>query len=148
MYVAFALLADSANVTADGKLNILGVFDAVRAATLPTVHPRVHLVARMKAQGSDVGAHRLALQVTGPGGTVLLSTEAEIAIGPMPAGVAEVDLPLVQAFDLPLEQAGPHAVTLVLDGRVVAQLPMTVMSTGTGPTATPIFHPPAGTLLS
>jgi hypothetical protein len=55
MYVAFALLADAANVALDGKLNILGVFDVVRAAAFPTVLPRVHLVARLKAQAGTWG---------------------------------------------------------------------------------------------
>lgn len=146
MYLAFALLADAANLTADGKLNILGVFDVLRALQLPAVHPRVHLVARLKARASDAGTHRLALQVTGPGGTTLLGTEAQVEIQPLPAGVAEVDIPLVQAFDLPLETAGPHLVLLLVDGRVVAQLPITVLG-ATAPA--PAYLPaPPGTLVS
>jgi len=146
MYVAFALLADAANVAVDGKLNILGVFDALHAASFPAVHPRVHLVVRLKAQTGDVGTHRLGLQVTGPGGATLLGHEAQINIQPLPNGVSDVDIPLVQAFDLPLERPGPHAVLLLLDGRVVAQLPLTVQGAGTAPV--PTFQPPPGTLLS
>lgn len=146
MYVAFALLADAANVAVDGKLNILGVFDAVHAASLPAVHPRVHLVVRLKAQPSDAGTHRLVLQVTGPGGATVLSHEAQMNIQPPPAGVAEIDIPLVQAFDLPLERSGPHAVLLLLDGHVVAQLPLAVHGAGAAPA--PSFQPPPGTLLS
>ncbi len=146
MYVAFALLADAANVAVDGKLNILGVFDALHAASFPAVHPRVHLVARFKGQASDVGTHRLGLQVTGPGGATLLGHEAQLAIQPLPAGITDVDIPLVQSFDLPLERPGPHTVLLLLDGRVVAQLPLTVQGTGAAPV--PTFQPPPGTLLS
>lgn len=146
MYVAFALLADAANVAADGKLNILGVFDALHAASFPAVHPRVNLVVRLKGEAADVGTHRLALQVTGPGGATLLSHEAQMSIQPLPAGVTDVDIPLVQTFDLPLERPGPHAVLLLLDGRVVAQLPLAVRGAGTAPV--PSFQPPPGTLLS
>ena len=147
MYVAFALLADAANVALDGKLNILGVFDVVRAAGFPTVLPRVHLVARLKAQASAVGPHRVGLQVTGPGGTTILTAEIELAIHPLPAGVSEVDIPLVQMLDLQLQRPGPHAVLLTLDGQVAAQLPLTVHGSGAAPI--PAFQPPAGgTLLS
>ena len=142
MHVAFALFADAANLSQEGKLNILGVFDALHAASFPAVHPRVHLVVRLKAQAGDVGTHRLGLQVTGPGGATLLGHEAQMNIQPLPTGVSDVDIPLVQAFDLPLERPGPHAVLLLLDGRVVAQLPLTVQ--GAGATPGPSFQPPPG----
>ncbi len=32
MHVSFALFADSANISQEGKLNILGVFDALQVA--------------------------------------------------------------------------------------------------------------------
>jgi len=41
MRVSFALFADAANLSQEGKLNILGVFDALQVATLPAVHPRM-----------------------------------------------------------------------------------------------------------
>ena len=37
MQVSFALFADAANLSQEGKLNILGVFDAVQVGALPTV---------------------------------------------------------------------------------------------------------------
>ena len=145
MYVAFALLADAANVALDGKLNILGVFDVVRAAGFPTVLPRVHLVARLKAQVGDVGPHRVGLQVTGPGGATLLTAEIELTIHPLAAGVAEVDIPLVQALDVQLQRPGPHAVLLMLDGQVAAQLQLAVHGSGTS--TPPAFQPPTGGML-
>src|ERR1700710_2993145 len=54
MHLSFALFADAANISQEGKLNILGVFDAVQCGTLPTVHPRGHLVLRAKG-GPDRG---------------------------------------------------------------------------------------------
>ena len=39
MNVTFAMFADAANLSQEGKLNILGVFDALQVATLPTVAP-------------------------------------------------------------------------------------------------------------
>ena len=48
MHVTFALFADAANLSQEGKLNILGVFDALHVATLPALHPRATLVVHLK----------------------------------------------------------------------------------------------------
>ena len=58
MHVAFALFADAANLSQEGKLNILGVFDAVQVATMPTVHPRATLVLRLKGTNEGVAFDR------------------------------------------------------------------------------------------
>jgi hypothetical protein len=47
MQVAFAVFADAANLSQEGKLNVLGVFDALQVGTLPAVHPRAHLVVHI-----------------------------------------------------------------------------------------------------
>ena len=69
MHVSFALFADAANLSQEGKLNILGVFDAVQVATMPTVHPRATLVLRLKGSGSDIGRHTVSLRWLNPTGT-------------------------------------------------------------------------------
>ena len=55
MQVSFALFADAANLSQEGKLNILGVFDAVQVGALPTVHRRASLVVHLKGDESDAG---------------------------------------------------------------------------------------------
>ncbi len=57
MHISFAVFADAANLSQEGKLNVLGVFDAVQVAGLPTIHPRTHFIVRLKANGD-------AMQVT------------------------------------------------------------------------------------
>ena len=54
MQVAFALFADAANLSQEGKLNVLGVFDALQVGSLPAVHPRAHLVVHLKGTPTDV----------------------------------------------------------------------------------------------
>ena len=49
MDVTLALLADAANVSQDGKLNILGIFNGLGAAAFPATHPSMHLVLRFEA---------------------------------------------------------------------------------------------------
>ena len=58
MKVTLALLCDSANVAADGKLNILGQFSQIASPAFPCELPLMHLALRFEAQPSDAGAER------------------------------------------------------------------------------------------
>jgi hypothetical protein len=50
-----ALLADEANVSQEGKLNVMGIFDRIAANAFPTVHPKMVFVFRVQAEYSDGG---------------------------------------------------------------------------------------------
>lgn len=50
-----ALIADEANLSQEGKLNILGAFDRLVAAGFPTVHPKMVFVFRLEARYGDGG---------------------------------------------------------------------------------------------
>lgn len=55
MRVALGVLADYANVSADGKLNIMGVFQIVNVIQFPHVHAQMHLVLTLEADPSEAG---------------------------------------------------------------------------------------------
>jgi hypothetical protein len=50
-----ALIADEANISQEGKLNVLGVFDRIAAPTYPMVHPKMVFVFRIEAGYGDGG---------------------------------------------------------------------------------------------
>jgi hypothetical protein len=54
MDVTLALAADYANITADGKLNILGVFTAVNAPRFPFVLPQMYLVLSYETSAAEL----------------------------------------------------------------------------------------------
>jgi hypothetical protein len=95
MHISFAVFADAANLSQEGKLNILGVFDAVQVAGLPTIHPRTHFVVRLKADGDDIGAHKLSFRWLSPFDEELWSSSGEMSVAPAPNPVFEVDLPII-----------------------------------------------------
>ncbi len=55
MEVTFALLADAANISSEGKLNVLGAFNNIYATRYPVTHPEMNLVLRMHASAAEVG---------------------------------------------------------------------------------------------
>ena len=126
MQVAFAVFADAANLSQEGKLNVLGVFDALQVGTLPAVHPRAHLVVHLKGSPADVGRHTVTLRWVNPSGNELWTSSGELNVGQPPAGVTEMDLPLIAQIDLPIDAAGGYHMSVSLDDHQSAQVPMQV----------------------
>ena len=120
MHISFAVFADAANLSQEGKLNILGVFDAVQVAGLPTIHPRTHFVVRLKANGEDTGQHKLSFRWLSPYDEELWSSTGEMTVAPSPNPVFEVDLPIISVVDLPLNVTGQYTMQVTLDGKVTA----------------------------
>ncbi|MDE3151605.1 MAG: hypothetical protein KGL93_05105 [Gemmatimonadota bacterium] len=126
MHVAFALFADAANVSQEGKLNILGVFDALHVGNSPAVHPRAHLVVHLKGTSMDTGQHTVTLRWTNASGSELWSSAGDLNVGAMPSGVAEMDVPLIAQIDLPIDGAGPYLMSIALDDEPRAAVPVQV----------------------
>lgn len=139
MHVSFALFADAANLSQEGKLNILGVFDAVQVAAIPSVHPRAHLVVRLKGSAQDAGRHTVSLRWINPSGNELWASEGELEVTPPPAPVSEMDFPLIASIDLPLDVPGAYTMQIALDREPTAEVGLYVR-------ATPPFAPSSGLL--
>jgi hypothetical protein len=142
MQLAFALFADSANVSVEGKLNILGVFDALQVASVPSVHPRASLVMRLKGGLDETGHHRVALSWNSPDGDELWSSSGDLDIGSPPAGAVEMDFPLILTFDLPIPAAGTHRLRIVIDDEAQGEVAVHVRVGGVR------MAPPIGGLVS
>lgn len=144
MHVTFALFADAANISQEGKLNILGVFDAVQVGQLPTVHPRAHLVVRLKGGSADVGRHQVTLRWANPSGVELWSSDGQLDVEGLPPTAVDMDFPLIAALDLPLDEAGGYTMRIAVDDVPQAEVPLMVR-------ATPpqfVTPPPSGGLVS
>lgn len=122
MRLSFALFADAANLSQEGKLNILGVFDALQVASLPAVHPRAHLVVRLKGTPADVGRHSISLRWMNPLGNELWSSQGELNVAAPPTGIDEMDFPIIAALDLALDAAGQYAMQIAIDGSTQTEL--------------------------
>lgn len=122
MHVSFALFADAANISQEGKLNVLGVFDALQVATVPAVHPRATMIVRIKALPDDAGRHMLAFAWLSPDGEEMWSSSGELEVGTPPPGATELDVPVIASIDLPIQQIGTHVMRVSLDGDLCAEL--------------------------
>ena len=122
MHISFALFADAANLSQEGKLNVLGVFDALQVGAVPAVHPRATLVVRLKADQEDAGIHALSFGWVGPAGHEIWSSSGEVEVGTPPPGAFELDIPVIASIDLPIQQPGTHTMRIEFDGEVRSEL--------------------------
>jgi hypothetical protein len=126
MRVDFAVACDYALVDQYGKLSVLGIFQHIWVAQFPTVHPRLHLVVRLKGKRTEVGQHRLVIRLVDEAGSQILSGDGTVTFNEPPAGVVEIEAGTVLAFDVPFRQAGRYQFEVSIDGQVETVVPITV----------------------
>jgi hypothetical protein len=131
MRVTIALLADAANVSREGKLNILGVFDAIYARSFPTTHPQMQLVLRFEAAPTESGATRsVEVRLVAPDGRVLFRVPGALAIQRGEAGEATRIDRLFSLSNVGFDQPGRYAIEVAVDGELAAAVPLRVEAIG------------------
>lgn len=125
--VSFAVLADCANVSREGKLNILGIFDRIFASNLPFVHPQIHLVITFEADRADADRdHKVAVELIDADGGRLFSIEGGLRFGPPPPGERVRVNHVIQLNNLKFERYGPYDFKILVNNEVRSSFPLTV----------------------
>lgn len=126
MIASLAVACDYALIDQHGKLSVLGIFERIWVASFPAVHPRLHLVLRLKGRRTEIGEHPIVIRLVDDGGREVLRGDGSVQIGEPPAGVLEVEAGAVLAFDVPLERPGTYTFEIAVDGSLEATVPITV----------------------
>ena len=104
---------------------MLGIFQHVWVAQFPALHPRTHLVHRVKGRRTEIGMHSMRIRFVDEEGNELLGGEGTVQFGEPPAGVVEVEAGAVLVFDVPLPRAGTYAFEIALDDGETVRVPLT-----------------------
>jgi hypothetical protein len=131
--IDFAVVCDYALVDQYGKLSVMGIFQHIWVAQFPAVHPRLHLVLRLKGKRTEVGQHQVKIRLTGPEGGEILSGDGTVNFAEPPAGVTEIEAGAILVFDVPFAQAGRYQYEITVDGGMQTTLPITVAQTQATP---------------
>ncbi len=124
MQVDFAVLADYALIDQHGKLSVLGIFQHVWVAAFPAVHPRTHLVLRVRGRRSEVGDHPIRIRFVDDQGAELIGGEGTVHFGPPPPGVTEIEAGAVLVFDVPFPRPGTYAFEIAVDSGALVRVPL------------------------
>ena len=125
MHIDFAVIADYALIDQRGKLSVLGIFQHVWVAQFPAVHPRTHLVLRVRGRRTEIGSHPIGIRFVDEPGKELLGGNGTVEFGEPPAGVTELEAGAVLVFDVPLPGPGNYAFEITLDGQQTIRVPLT-----------------------
>lgn len=126
MQVKLALLADYANVTAEGKLNILGIFDRIRVQELPVIHPQMHLILRLEAHPAERDrSHPVEIRLHDPDGETVLDVRGEV----VPHGDVGHTIATNQILtlnNLQLSKSGGYTFIVLVNNDLKAEVPLDV----------------------
>jgi hypothetical protein len=127
--IALALLADAANISREGKLNVLGAFSQIVAPEFPYTHPMMSLVLRIDAAAEDFEQHRSVAILTYDED---LNEHGRVEGDVVPPGttdgthaVYDEIIPL-QGFTFP--RPGRYLWRIMVDGEMKAETPVTLVN--------------------
>lgn len=140
MQIDFAVCCDYAVIDQFGKLSVLGIFQHIWVGNFPAVHPRLHLVLRLKGRRTELGEHKVRIQLLNEEDREIMNGDGTVTFNEPPAGVLEIEAGAVLVFDVPFENAGRYRFEITIDDEIQTVVPLTV---GQGPTAQPGPIPPS-----
>jgi hypothetical protein len=125
MQVKLALLADYANVTAEGKLNILGIFDRITVQELPVVHPQMHLILRLEAHAAERSrTYNVEIRLHDPDGDTVFEVKGEMAPHGGPGTSATNQI--LTLNNLQLNKAGGYMFVVFVNNDLKSEIPLGV----------------------
>jgi len=126
MQIEIFALCDAATADA-GKLNMLGAFDTIWVATVPTVHPQCTIALRVRFKTIERGEHRVLVNfVDMDGRHILLPANGTIRIDfPQEQRSGSANL-ILNIQGLKIERCGEYAINLAIDEREEVSLPLYV----------------------
>ena len=117
MEVTLAVLADYANVTKEGKLNVMGLFTHINARVLPYVHPQMLLVWEAEAGPAEWGTRKdVEIKLLDEGANQILSLRGNLEVPPGQPG-RPVQINSVMAFNnVKFDAEGDYVFSILIGG--------------------------------
>lgn len=125
MDVILALLADAANVSQEGKLNILGTFANINAQKFPARHPEMQLVLRMEASPAEADMKKtLEVKVLDQDGQQIGGAVGDFVVPPSQAGRRIRIQTIMRITDAVFPKPGDYTFAVLIDGKTEAEIPL------------------------
>ena len=125
MRLLILLAADYANITGDGKLNVMGIFRDITATSFPARHSSMHLVVKLAAELGEYNESRtLTVKLRDPDGVEIMSISGPIVISqPTSGNIPEVNA-ILELKDITFPKSGPYQFVVLVDKDYKGDLPV------------------------
>jgi hypothetical protein len=126
--VTLAVLADYANVSQDGKLNIMGIFQEINAPSLPFPLPQMYLVASFEAGSAEFDSQKhIRIALLDNDGDEMLALEGGVQVPrpPRPGSRAYINQ-VIGLQGITFERPGGYAFAILVGGEQKADVSLHV----------------------
>ncbi|HJR54877.1 MAG TPA: hypothetical protein VJ982_14350 [Gemmatimonadota bacterium] len=117
MDITLAVCCDAANVSREGKLNLLGIFNSIHAAEFPCTHPHLALVLRVEARLGEEGTYPLEIRLVDEDGQQLFHINGQLSLQGAEPGRPMTAQTIMDINNLQLPRPGTYAFEVHLAGR-------------------------------
>lgn len=127
--IPLALIADYANVSQEGKLNILGIFGQIMAPAVPAIHPQMQLIITIEADRGEANReHTILIELIDADNIQTpVRIEAKIKFGPPPTGEEVKFNQIVQLNNIQFNKFGSYSFKIHIDGEIKQSIPINVV---------------------
>lgn len=128
MNVKLAVLADYANVSKEGKLNIMGIFDVIHAQQFPYTHPQMQFVMNLEATLAEAGkTKKVEVHLMDGDGKKLFVVNGDLALGQARPGEPFRTSSILTINLLKLDQPGDYVFNVLINDEHKARVPLKVV---------------------
>ena len=120
------MLADYASASAEGKLNVVGVFNIIRAKTFPARHPLMYVVTTVSASMAELGnTSKIGIKLMDEDAkSTLLDFSRDVTVAQRPSGQRYTLNGILKVADLVFTQAGTYQLSVLIDGHEKGSIPI------------------------
>ncbi|TMC60886.1 MAG: hypothetical protein E6J26_00710 [Chloroflexi bacterium] len=133
MRLSLALLADYANVSREGKLNIMGIFGQIQAFQFPAVHAQMHLVLSLEATAFDTGTHEFNIAFIDEDGHELLAMTGVVQFPESRAGESVAANQILALNGMVFAKAGTYEFVIRTKDEELGRVPLRVSALSVAP---------------
>ena len=124
MKVTYALLCDSAFLSIDRKVNIIGVFETINAQKLPVTHPKFVIVGSIAPSKKDF---KMSINIVDKKtGSTVLGDVHERQVNLPDEKAANFNF-IVEVINTNFSHAGEYSVQINIDGKAIGEIPLRVL---------------------
>jgi hypothetical protein len=141
MHITLALVAEAANRSDNERLNLLGVFTTLYAATTPCQHPTMALVVNFEGTAMERGMRqRVSIRlVNADGKPIMTLKDAQVEVPNDPSVLTPRFNLIANIAGVVFETFGSYQFDILVEGEVRGQVPITVAPLAKAPNQ---FGPP------
>lgn len=133
MDLTLAVCCDAANISREGKLNLLGIFNSIHAAQFPCTHPHLALVLRVEASIGEDGAFPLELKLADEDGQELFTIGGHLTLQGAEPGRPMTAQTIMDINNLQLPRPGTYAFEVFIAKRHIRSIAIHALATDHAP---------------